>query len=155
MVWFWSILIKFRSTSIYDFPCLSNVKIAASFTLFPSGVAAFGVTFSTPTKDFGTLHVHSILRLSTPQLRCFLLTRKKKREQVALLSGYAHISLLQLIIWPLLIITDYMMTHVTIGHWFEQLNCFICLLWAKEVLLVLFGKPIISLQHKNVELSEN
>lgn len=80
MVWFWSILIKFRSTSIYDFPCLSNVKIAASFTLFPSGVAAFGVTFSTPTKDFGTLHVHSILRLSTPQLRCFLLTRKKKRE---------------------------------------------------------------------------
>lgn len=37
-----------------------------------------------------------------------------------------------------LIITDYMMTHVTIGHWFEQLNCFICLLWAKELLLVFF-----------------
>lgn len=68
----------------------------------------------------------------------FVDEKKKRERQVALLSDYAHISLLQLIIWPLLIITDYMMTHVTIGPWFEQLNCFICLLWAKELLLVFF-----------------
>lgn len=89
-----------------------NSSVVHGFS--PLVLPACGVTLS--TKDFARAFDSETVTSATEML--FVDEQKKKERGTYMIHQSSSANHM------VLIITDYTMTHVTVGRWFERLNCF-------------------------------